>query len=58
MSRTSTPLFHKPWGWPEVLVILVALVLIDFLTPQRELLPIFGGYIEATRSIITDLIGR
>jgi|DEB0MinimDraft_3_1074331.scaffolds.fasta_scaffold21936_2 hypothetical protein len=54
----QSPLFRKPWGWPELLVILVSLVLIDFLTPNRELLPVFGGYIDAVRDIIKDLLVR
>lgn len=52
----STPLFRKPWGWPELVLILIALVLIDFATPSRDLLPFFSGYIDATRDLIKELI--
>lgn len=57
MSHQHTPLFHKPWGWPEVLVIVVVLALVDFATPSRELLPIFGGYIDAIRDALMQLVG-
>jgi len=53
----QSPLFHKPWGWPEMLVILVSLVLVDFFT-ERPLLPFFSGYIDAVRDLVLTLISR
>lgn len=55
MTDESTPLFRKPWGIPEYFVILLGVALLDAFTPNVQLLPFIGRYLEAGATFIQSL---
>lgn len=50
----GTRLFRKPWGIPEFVLIGLAWVLLDALTPSLDLLPFVSGYLEAVGAFVVE----